>query len=489
MRAELAAPGLQVVSDETYNQLFTIHGSTMFYLFASPMAMGLGLYFVPLQVGAAQVMWPRIALLGWWLLLGAGLLMYAGFLVQGGAGKAGWFAFDPLSDDVGTPGTGQDLWTLSVILAGLSGILHAACLLATVVRRRAPGMTMMRLGLFSWGEVVATLMILVAYPALIVAMTLLYVDRTLDVAVYENPGGPIWYQHLFWFFGHPVVYVVFFPFLAVVAEVIATSSRKRFFGYPFMVGSFLVFAALSVAVWGHHMFTTGAVQNRYFSLTTTSIAVVAGIEYFDSLGTMWRGKIRFRSSMLFALGFLAIFLIGGVTGIFIASPPLDYHVHDTYFIVGHFHYTLFGGTVFGLFAAVYHWFPKVTGRLLDERLGRLHFGLMFVGALLAFMPMFLLGHAGMVRRIANYPAESGWTGLNVLASVGAYVILASLLVFAVNLLRSLRVGPPGGDDPWDGHTLEWATSSPPPLHNFDVLPPVRSYAPLMDLREEEWRRR
>jgi cytochrome c oxidase subunit 1 len=484
MRTELAQPGLQVLQDETYNQVFTIHGSTMFYLFASPMAMAFGLYLVPLQIGASQIMWPRVALLGLWLLLGAGALMYGGFLTQGGAGKAGWFAFDPLSDDVGTPGTGQDLWTLAVLLAGLSGILQAACILATIVRRRTPQMTMLRMPVFTWAMLVSTLMVITAYPALELAMGLLYIDRTTGADVYDGAVGPIVYQHLFWFFGHPVVYIVFFPFLGAIAEAIATSCGKRFFGYPFMVGSLLVFAALSMAVWGHHMFTTSAVQNRYFALTTTAILVVAGIEYFDSLGTMWRAKIRFRTSMLMSLGFLGVFLIGGTTGIFVASPPLDYHVHDTYFVVAHFHYTLFGGTVFGMFAGIYHWFPKVTGRVLDERLGKVHFALMLPGALLAFIPMFFLGHEGMTRRIANYPDNPGWGTLNLLATIGAFVILASILVFVVNVVRTLRGGVDAGDDPWDGQTLEWATTSPPPPHNFDALPPVRSYAPLLDLKQE-----
>jgi cytochrome c oxidase subunit 1 len=486
MRAELAQPGLQVVGDETYNELFTIHGSTMFYLFASPMAFAVGLYLVPLQIGASTIVWPRLALLGWWLLAGAGVLMYIGFALKNGAGKSGWFAFDPLSDDVGSPGTGQDLWTLAVLLAGLSGILQASSVLATIVRRRAPGMTMLRMPVFTWSVLVSCLMAVTAYPAVVVAMGLLYIDRQ-GGSVYDNPGGPILYQHLFWFFGHPVVYVVFFPFLGAISEAVAVNSGKRFFGYPFMVASLLIFAALSMAVWGHHMFTTSAVQNRYFSLTSTAILVVAGIEYFDNLGTMWKGRIVLRSSMLFALGFLMLFLIGGLTGVYIAAPPLDYHVHDTYFIVAHFHYTLIGGTVFGLFAGIYHWFPKLTGRLLDERLGRLNFWLLAIGTLVTFLPMFELGHEGMVRRVSNYPADRGWGTLNAIATAGAFVIALSVLVFLVNVVRSLRRGTAAGPDPWGGHTLEWATTSPPPPHNFDGLPPIRSYAPLLDarLRDEE----
>ncbi|HWC28351.1 MAG TPA: cbb3-type cytochrome c oxidase subunit I [Solirubrobacteraceae bacterium] len=482
MRAELAAPGMQVVSEDTYNQVFTIHGSTMFYLFGAPMVLGAGLYLVPLQIGASAIQWPRLALAGFWMLVTGGLIMYAGFFTTQGAGKAGWTAFDPLSDSSAQGGSGMDLWIIGVTLATVAAILWAACILATILRRRAPAMTMMRLPLFSWGQVAACLMTLAAFPALVLAMTLLYIDRNAG-DVFTNPGGPVGYLHLFWFYGHPVVYVLFFPALLAAGEALAVSSNKRWWGYKFLVGSVLAFAALSMAVWGHHMFTMSTVANRYFALTTTAILVPAGIEYFDSLATMWRGRIVFRTSMLFALGFLGLFLIGGLSGIFIASPPLNYHVHDTYFIVGHFHYTLFGGVVMGMFAGIYHWFPKVTGRLLDERLGKAHFWLLFVGAAATFIPMFFLGHDGMVRRVANYPDKPAWQVLNIVASVGAYVILLGMAIFVVNVLRSLRVGRPAGNDPWMGHTLEWSTTSPPPPHNFDAVPPVRSYAPLMDLRE------
>jgi cytochrome c oxidase subunit 1 len=482
MRAELAAPGMQVVSEDTYNQLFTIHGSTMFYLFAVPMVLGAGMYLVPLQIGASGIVWPRLALSAFWMFVFAGILMYTGFLTRQGAGKAGWTAFDPLSNSSGTPGKGMDLWVVSVALAALAAVLWAACLLATIIRRRAPGMTMMRMPIFTWAQFVSVLMTLAAFPAVILAMVLLYLDRTV-ADVYTLPGGPTAYLHLFWFFGHPVVYIVFFPALLAAGEAISVNSHKRFWGYTFLVASLLSFAALSMAVWGHHMFQQSNVQNRYFALTTTALVVPAGIEYFDSLATMWRGRLVFRTSMLFALGFLALFLIGGVTGVFVGSPTLDDHVHDTYFVVAHFHYTLFGGTVMGMFAGIYHWFPKVTGRLLDERLGRWHFALLFVGAMLTFMPQFFLGHAGMLRRVANYADEPGWQTLNTISSIGAYVILAGMAIFVVNLIRSLRVGPAAGNDPWMGHTLEWTTSSPPPPHNFDALPPIRSYAPLMDLRE------
>ncbi|HEV2771174.1 MAG TPA: cbb3-type cytochrome c oxidase subunit I [Solirubrobacteraceae bacterium] len=483
MRSELAAPELQVISKEAYNQVFTMHGSTMFYLFSGPMALGFGLYLVPLQIGAGGLKWPRLALLGFWLFLGAGLLMYAGFLTNEGAGRAGWFAFDPLSDDVGTPGTGMDLWVIAVILAALAGMLWAASILATIIRRRTPDMTMLRLPVFTWSMVVTCLLTLVAFPALLLAMGLLFLERH-GLEVFSQPGGAIFYQHLFWFFGHPLVYIVFFPFLAAASEAIATSAGQRFFGYKFFVGSLLVFAALTVGVWGHHMFVTSSVDNRFFSLTTTAIIVVAGVEYFDNLATMFRGRIKIRASFLFACGFLVTFLIGGLSGIWVASPPLDYNSHDTYSVVGHFHYTLFGGTVFGMFAGIYHWFPKITGRLLGERLGRWHFWLMLLGGLVTFIPQFFLGEQGMVRRIADYPQSEGWTTLNALSTIGAFIILLSLLIFVANLLRSLRLGKPGGPDPWDGHTLEWATSSPPPRYNFAAVPPVRSYAPLLDLKQE-----
>jgi cytochrome c oxidase subunit I len=483
MRSELAAPGMQLMDAETYNQLFTMHGSTMFYLFAVPVVLGVGLMLVPLQIGAAGLVWPRAALLGYWLYLTGGLIMYSGFLTEMGAAKFGWTAYYPLSGANATPGSGADFWIIGVALATTGAIVQASSLLATVIRRRAPGMTMLRLPLFTWSEVVSVLMVIASFPVLVVAMVLLYLDRR-GANVYAPPGGPITYQHLFWFYGHPVVYVVFFPLVGAVGEIIATFSRRRFFGYSVTVVSLLAFAALSMSVWGHHMFVTQAVENRYFSLTSTSLAVPAGVEYLAFIATMWGGRIRLRAPMLFALGFVMLFLIGGLSGIFVGSPPLDYHVHDSYVVVAHFHYTLFGGTVFGLFAAIYFWFPKFTGRRLREGLARWHFGLMFTGALLAFIPMFFLGHEGMTRRVADYPSFRDWTALNVLSTVGAFTIFVSVVLFLINVVRSLRHGEPAGPDPWLGQSLEWATESPPPRHNFDSLPPVRSYAPLLDLREE-----
>jgi cytochrome c oxidase subunit I len=489
MRAELAQPGLQLVSENTYNQLFTIHGSTMFYLFAVPVVMGVGLYFVPLQLGARRLLWPRLALAGYWLLAAGGVIMYSGFLTQTGAAGFGWTAYFPLSDSSASPGVGADLWVIAVVLATTGALLQGVSLLATIVRLRAPGMTLLRMPLFAWSELVTTFMVITGFPVLIVAMVLLEMDRQ-GVAIYSaSPGGAVTWQHLFWFYGHPVVYVVFFPLVGVVGEVIATFSRRRFFGFRTTVVSLLLFSAISMSVWGHHMFATDQVSNRYFSLTSTALLVPAGIEYFGFLATMATGSIRLAAPMLFAIGFVLLFLIGGLTGIMVASPPLDYHVHDTYFVVAHFHYTLFGGTVFGLFAAIHYWFPKVTGRLLGEGLAKLSFGLLFAGALATFIPMFFLGSEGMTRRVADYLPLHGWGTLNAISTAGAFTIALGVLAFLVNLVRSLRAGEPAGPDPWQGQTLEWATSSPPPRRDFDALPPVRSHAPLLDLREAREERR
>ena len=483
MRTELAEPGMQVVGQGTYNELFTIHGSTMIFLFAVPAAVGIGVYVVPLQIGAAGIAWPRMALLGYWLFAAGGVIMYAGFLTETGAAEFGWTAYYPLSDSNASPGMGADLWIVAVVLATTAVLLQAVCILATIVRRRAPGMSLLRMPLFSWSEVVTCFMVVASFPVLIVAMVLLFLDRQ-GVGIFTGGGGAVTYQHLFWFYGHPVVYVVFFPLVGVVGEVIATFSRRRFFGFRTTVLSLLVFSAISMSVWGHHMFTTQAVANGYFSSTSTLLIVPAGIEYFAFLATMVGGRIKLASPMLFALGFVLLFLIGGLTGIFVGSPPLDYNVHDTYFVVAHFHYTLFGGTVFGLFAAIHYWFPKLTGRMLDERLARAQAILMFAGALITFIPMFLLGVDGMPRRVADYLPADGLTTLNVIATAGAFTIFVSLLVFVGNVVRSLRRGRPAGPDPWKGQTLEWFTESPPAAGNFVSLPPIRSHAPLLDLRED-----
>jgi cytochrome c oxidase subunit I len=481
MRSQLAADG-GVVSQDTYNQLFTMHGSTMIYLFVVPFALAAGLYFVPLQVGAAEVAGPRVALAGLWLLVLGGVSMWSGFLTSGGAASASWWGFDPLSDSIHSPGSGMALWIFGVMMVTAGQILWAGCILITALRRRAPGMTLMRMPVFTWSMLATCLLTVFAFPALILALGLLWAQRHFGGVLTGNLGA-VYYQQLFWFYGHPVVYVMFFPFVGMVGEIVATFSGRRFFGYSAFIVALLCFAGLSMTVWAHHMFTMGQVTNKYFSLTSTALVVPAGIEYLDLLGTLWRGRLRFTTAFLFALGFIAQFLIGGLTGIILASPPLDYGLNMSYFVVAHFHYTIFAGSAFGLFAGIYYWFPKLTGAMLRERIGKLHFTLMVVGTNLTFFPMFILGADGMTRRIARYPASTGWQGLNVLETVGAFVIALSTLVFLWNVVVSLRSRHEAGDDPWEAQTLEWATSSPPPRHNFDALPPIRSYAPLLDLRE------
>jgi cytochrome c oxidase subunit 1 len=410
--------------------------------------------------------------------------MQSGWLTSDGAGRDGWFSYVPLSNATNTPGVGQDLWVLGVIMAAAGILLMAACVLATIVRRRAPGMALLRMPVFTWTGLVTVLMVVGSFPVLIVAMVLLYIDRH-GTPVYTGFNGAIDYQDLFWFFGHPVVYVMFFPYLGAAAEAIAVSAHRRWFGYKAFVVSVMAFAALSMSVWAHHMFTTGGSFNEYFAFTSTALAIPAGIEYFDMVGTLVRGSIVLRCSMLFGLTFFIQFLIGGLSGIFVASPVLDYHANNSYMIVAHFHYTLFAGSVFGFFAGVFHWFPKLTGAFLRERLGKVQLALMVVGTNMTFGPMFVLGQEGMPRRISRYPQHPGWATLNQIETAGSALIALGVLVFLINVVRSLRVRVPAGPDPWLGHTLEWATSSPPPPLNFETpLPPIRSYAPLLDLRQE-----
>lgn len=483
MRGQLASPNGHLVSDDTYTQLFTMHGSTMIYLFVTPMAIAIALYLVPLQIGAVSIAGPRIALTGFWIWLSGGLIMQSGWLTGDGPGRDGWFSYIPLSDATNTPGVGQDMWVVGVILAATGLLVMAGCVLGTIVRHRAPGMSMMRMPVFTWTALVSVLMTVGSFPVLILVMTLLYIQRH-GGHIFVGWGGAIDYQDLFWFFGHPVVYVMFFPYLGAAAEAIAVSAHKRWFGYTAFVASMMAFAALSMSVWGHHMFTTGGVTNAYFAFTSTALVVPAGIEYFDMVATLIGGAIVLRTSMLFALAFFVQFLIGGLSGIFVASPVLDYHVNNSYFVIAHFHYTLFAGSVFGFFAGVYHWFPKVTGARLRESLGKLHLVLLVIGTNLTFLPMFILGEDGMTRRISRYPTHPGWATLNRIETAGSVVVAVAIATFLANLWVSLRRREQAGEDPWLGHTLEWATSSPPPVLNFDrPLPPITSYAPLLDLRE------
>jgi cytochrome c oxidase subunit 1 len=484
MRAQLAQPDLHVVSAGVYNQLFTIHGSGMIYLVFTPFAMAFGMYLVPLQIGAPAIAAPRIAMLGFWLYLLGAVAILLGFAVIGGAASSGWTAYVPLSDSVYSPGHGEALWIFGTFCAASGMICMAGTILFTAIFKRGPTMTMLRLPIFTWSMVATVLMVLGAFPSLLAALTLLAIGR-MDPSVFTHDVWNVGYQNLFWFYGHPVVYVMFFPFVGAVAEVLSTFAGRPFAGYKPTILSLLGFAALSMSVWGHHMFTTGQASDGYYQLTSTLLTVPAGIEYFGMLATLIGGRLRYPVPMLFALGFIPQFLIGGLTGIMVSTPALDYHFQDSYFVVAHFHYTLVGGSLFGFFAGFYFWFPKVTGAMLREGLGKLQFWLLVVGTNMTFGPMFASGILGMPRRVVTYYGVPELATLNLISSIGAGILGLSMIAFAFNVFVSLAFRRPSGPDPWQGHTLEWATSSPPPPLNFTPEWPfvrVTSFTPLLDRR-------
>jgi cytochrome c oxidase subunit 1 len=482
MRSQLAQPNETIVSPHLYSELFTIHGSGMIYLVITPIALGIGVYLVPLQIGAPNIAAPRLTLLGFWLYAAGAVAMLSGFLTGGGAADDGWYSYTPLADSTYTTGPGESLWIVGVFLAASGMILLAGTTLWTAMRGRAPEMTLLRMPVFTWSIVVTDMMTIAAFPSLLAAMALLAGGR-IDPSVFDHNVVNVAYQNLFWFYGHPVVYVMFFPFVGAVAEVLATFAGRRYVGYKPTVASLMVFAALSMAVWGHHLFVSGQSANDYYSLTSIALSVPAGIEYFGFLATVLTGRLVYTTAMLFALAFIPQFLIGGLTGIMLASPVIDYHVNGTYFVVAHFHYTLFAGSVFGLFAGLYFWWPKATGTMLGEGLGRLHFWLMVIGTNVTFLPMFGSGYLGMARRVATYSPSSTLDILNLISSIGAGILALAMVVFAINVVRSLHRRVPAPADPWGGHTLEWATTSPPPRFNFTAIPPILGYAPLLDLRE------
>jgi cytochrome c oxidase subunit I len=483
MRAELARPGLQALSTEQYNQLFTIHGTVMLLLFATPMVFAFANLVLPLQIGSPDVAFPRLNALSYWLFLFGALTVMAGFLTPGGAADFGWTGYVPLSTGQHSPGLGGDLWVVGLIVAGLSTILGSVNMITTVICLRAPGMTMFRVPIFTWNIMVTSLLALLAFPILTAALFLLLADRHLGAQVFQaENGGPLLWQHLFWFFGHPEVYIVALPFFGIITEVIPVFSRKPLFGYKGLVAATLLIGVLSMTVWAHHMFVTGAVLLPFFSFLSFLIAVPTGIKFFNWIGTMWRGSISFETPMLFALGFLVTFLFGGLSGVILAAPPLDFHVSDTYFVVAHFHYVLFGTIVFAVFAGIYFWFPKFTGRYLDDRLGKLHFWTTFVGFHTTFLVQHWLGTEGMPRRYADYLPTDGFTTLNMISTVGAFLLGISMLPFLWNVYKSYRYGEVvTAEDPWGyGNSLEWATSSPPPRHNFTSLPRIRSERPAFE---------
>jgi cytochrome c oxidase subunit 1 len=489
MRAQLFEPGLQIVATkEQYNQLFTIHGTIMLLLFATPLFAGFANVLMPLQIGAPDVAFPRLNAFGYWLYAFGAAIVIAGFLTPQGAASFGWTAYVPLSETTFSPSLGGNLWVFGLALTGFGTILSSVNFITTIITMRAPGMTMFRVPIFTWNALVTSILVLMAFPVLAAALFALGSDRVFGSQLYNvNAGGAILWQHLFWFFGHPEVYIIALPFFGIISEVLPVFSRKPIFGYKTLIYATISIAALSVTVWAHHMYVTGSVLLPFFSLMTMLIAVPTGVKIFNWIGTMWRGSVTFETPMLWAIGFLITFTFGGLTGVILASPPLDFHVSDTYFVVAHFHYVVFGTVVFAMFSGFYFWWPKWTGKMLNERLGKIHFWLLFIGFHTTFLVQHWLGVLGMPRRYATYQPGDGFTWMNQLSTIGAMILGFSMLPFILNVYITARKAPRVTvNDPWGyGRSLEWATSCPPPRHNFTSIPRIRSESPAFDLNHPE----
>ncbi|MFB9377736.1 cytochrome c oxidase subunit I [Kineococcus gynurae] len=489
IRAELFEPGMQIFNTKNeYNQAFTMHGTVMLLLFATPLFAAFANAIMPLQIGAPDVAFPRLNMFAYWLFLFGGLIAAAGFLTPEGAASFGWFAYAPLSDVVHSPGLGGNLWVMGLALGGFGTILGAVNFITTIICMRAPGMTMFRMPIFTWNVLITSVLVLMAFPVLAAALLALGADRVLGAHVFEAAnGGPILWQHLFWFFGHPEVYIIALPFFGIVTEIFPVFSRKPVFGYKGLVFATISIAGLSVTVWAHHMYVTGKVLLPFFAFMTMLIAVPTGVKFFNWIGTMWRGSLTFDTPLLWAVGFLVTFLFGGLTGVILSAPPLDFQLSDSYFVVAHFHYVVFGTVVFAMFAGFYFWWPKFTGKMLDERLGKIHFWLMFFGFHATFLIQHWLGAAGMPRRYADYLPDEGFTTMNEISTIGSFVLGASFIPFLWNVYKTARFGEKVTvDDPWGyGASLEWATSCPPPRHNFTTLPRIRSERPAFDLHHPE----
>jgi cytochrome c oxidase subunit 1 len=488
MRIQLAQPESKFLSPDMYNQIFTMHGTTMIFLVVMPLSAGFGNYIIPLMIGARDMAFPKLNALSYWSFLFGGLFMYSSFMF-GGAPNDGWFSYAPLTEKYYSPTHGMDFWIMGILLLGFATTIGSINFIVTIIQLRAPGMTLTRLPLFVWTMFVTSFLAVFSLPSLTTAVLLLFLDRELGAHFYNvaQGGSALLWQHLFWFFGHPEVYILILPAMGIVSEVIPVFSGKPLFGYKAVVFSAIGIGFLGFTVWAHHMFATGMPSTALlvFAADSFLIGVPTGVKIFSWLGTMWKGKLRFATPMLFAVGFVAMFLIGGLDGIHLAVVPVDWQLTDTYYVVSHLHYVLFGGAIFGIFSGAYYWFPKISGRRLQEGLGKWHFWLMFIGMNLVFMPMHILGIQGMPRRIYTYGAGRGWEIWNFIETIGAFIIAVGMLIFIINFFASLRKKATNETDPWDGYTLEWKTTSPPPAYNFEKIPTVRGLRPLWDEKHPE----